>query len=1114
MLSMLTKNIRRRIAAAALTVIFAATSFGVVLPSHAALLFTDVKGTWVEMYVVKAINYGIVSGYDDSNLFRPNNPVTRAEFCMMVNNAFGNEKKADISFSDVEKGAWYYNPIAIGVNAGYILGYDDGTFRPNANISRQEAAVIGERLLPYDKKVANIKKYPDYGKVSDWAYASVQRIVERQYMGAYDDGKLHPTDALTRAQAVKIICDIVDKERIVTDESTCTKAGQTFKDTVYVGDFTVDKAVAGGDVTFENCNFLGNLYVYGGGEKSIHLKNCRVGYMEVARTDNTVRVVAEGDTTVGTVMAKNSVILEEDDISRVMKNPGFNLVYAGSGATLKLETGVYQKVRVTEGPANVSLDYDASLNALTVAAPAAGTSVSLEEGAVLTNAYAYAQCHFLGDERVIRLYCFANGVTYELKPFYIETADTVTSGAISAKGELIPVMNPADGSTGISLNPTITISFSKPIYTGNGQKVTSDYILENVYFTAKKEGGSATAFKAKINDSATLITITPTAELKKKSKFFVYFAEDVFRTQEKNSSKQYEYNAKFSSSFTCSDGSSDGVTFKPVNGSRGQATSLKPSITFKSSILPADSNYKELTADYVRSKISFRKVDYSEFDDDDDDKKSSKSKDDIDYESNGKRVVFSAEVAKKNKGITITPKEPLENGCTYYLAFGDNAFKYEDSGEVIGSQYILFTVGYVIPEVKYTPTDGRSYVKTDADIKIQFDQQMFTKDLKEIDANYIKNNVKFRDNTAGADVAFTADMTEKTAGTMLTLDPVSLLADGHEYTVTVPENVFMNKDKKSPVNTSTSFTTGYTTPDINSVSATGTTSLVTATITANMTAGGYVRVVPASTTLTTAAEVKSGGTAFTSIEGSPAAVSISGSYTGGAQYKVYTYIYTGSATTQVKYATVTITRDVAAASSFVLQGRTAGGSNVGSSVSASVASGTTAYTMTLPYGSQAFNLTVNTASSNTVSYDVSGGSSFTAAATSGTITIPVTIDNAAADKNVSIRLSGSEKVDTTYRLTVKVAGNPALQAATFGGTLGKLGDGAYFVSASTSAVTADFTAADPNARIQCSPMSGQSSGTGTLSGNIPLTAAETTVTVTVTSNQDTQTYTYKFTKLQ
>ncbi len=1119
--NMLKTSLKKRILIAAFVTLFAVTNFGTALPhfsnitggseAHAALSFTDVKGKWFEMYVVKAINYGIVSGYDESNLFKPNNPVTRAEFCMMVNNAFELTEKTDIGFSDVESGKWYHEPIAIGINTGYILGYDDNTFKPNNNISRQEAAVIGERLLPYDTKVAKLEKYSDYGKVADWSYSAVQRIVERGYLGAYDDGKLHPADSLTRAQAVKIICDIVDNEKIVTEATACAKAGKTFSGTVYVGDFTVEKEVGGGDVTFENCNFLGNLIIHGGGDKSIHLKNCRVGNMEIARTDNTVRVVAEGNTTVGTVLAKNSVTLEEDNLSKVIQNPGFNLIYAASGSTLRLEEGDYTKVRVTEGPANITLGYKAFLNALTIAAPAAGTSTTLEYDSTLVNAYAYAQCHFLGEERVARLYCFANGVTYELKPFYIETAETVTNGAIASKGELIPVMNPADGSTGVSMNPSITISFSKPIYTGDGEAVTSAYLLENIYFTAKKEGGTATSFKASINNSATLITITPTAELKKKSKFFIYFAEGVFRSQQKNSEKNYEYNAKFSSSFTCSDGSTDGVTFKPVNGARGQATSIKPSITFKSAIAPADSNYTELTASYLKSKLSFRKVDYSAFEDDE-----TLDKDDIDYESNGKYVVFSAEVAKKNKGITITPKEPLEDGCTYYLAFADSAFKYEDTGEVLGSQYITFTVGYVIPTVTYTPKDGTTYFKTGNDIKIQFDQQMLTKDSKEIDADYIKNNVKFHDNTAGSDVAFTADIKEKTAGTMLTLDPVSLLADGHEFTVTVPENVFVNKDKKSPVNTTTSFTTGYTTPEINSISATGTTSVVTASVTANMVANGYVRVVPSGTTLTSTDQIKSGGTAFTSLEGSPAAINISGTYTGGAQYTVYSYLYTGSATTDIKSASVTITKDVAAATSFSLQGLTAAssGSNVGSAVSCSVASGTTAYTATLPFGSKAFNLTVNTASSNTVNYDTNGGSSFTAEATAGTVTIPVTISNTAASKVVAIKMTGTDKDSTTYSLTVKVAGDPTLSSATFGGTLGKLGSDSYIVSASTTAITAEFTATDPNATIQCSSMSEANSGTGTLSGSIPISATETTVTVTVTSNQDSQTYTYKFTKLQ
>lgn len=68
------------------------------------------------------------------------------------------------------------------------------------------------RIVPTYNYSASLTSYGDRASISDWAESSLSRIVGKKYMGAYDDGNLHPLDNLTRAQAAKIICDIVDNE--------------------------------------------------------------------------------------------------------------------------------------------------------------------------------------------------------------------------------------------------------------------------------------------------------------------------------------------------------------------------------------------------------------------------------------------------------------------------------------------------------------------------------------------------------------------------------------------------------------------------------------------------------------------------------------------------------------------------------------------------------------------------------------------------------------------------------------------------------------------------------------------------------------------------------------
>ena len=70
--------------------------------------------------------------------FKPDNSITRAEFVTLVNKAFNMTAKAEIDFTDVPAGAWYYGEVAKAKAAGYIGGYPDNTMRPDNPISRQE----------------------------------------------------------------------------------------------------------------------------------------------------------------------------------------------------------------------------------------------------------------------------------------------------------------------------------------------------------------------------------------------------------------------------------------------------------------------------------------------------------------------------------------------------------------------------------------------------------------------------------------------------------------------------------------------------------------------------------------------------------------------------------------------------------------------------------------------------------------------------------------------------------------------------------------------------------------------------------------------------------------
>lgn len=108
--------------------------------------FSDVpEGSWYYEPIMTLASYRVLSGYGDGT-FCPENSVTRAEFVTMLVRIFGMEE-GEISFSDVSQNGWEAPYVATAVANGWVLGYEDGTFRPYNGITRAEAVVIVNRVL-------------------------------------------------------------------------------------------------------------------------------------------------------------------------------------------------------------------------------------------------------------------------------------------------------------------------------------------------------------------------------------------------------------------------------------------------------------------------------------------------------------------------------------------------------------------------------------------------------------------------------------------------------------------------------------------------------------------------------------------------------------------------------------------------------------------------------------------------------------------------------------------------------------------------------------------------------------------------------------------------------
>lgn len=157
--------------------------------------FTDVaSGAWYNNAVSTLTRAGILDGYEDGS-FRPNASITRAEFTKIAVSFFKHAGGASANpFNDVPESAWYAEFVKAAAELGLIDGYEDGTFRPNAPITRAEACTIVNRTLGRAPDKDNLLPehemltWPDNSRDA-WYYAQIQEATnshDYQWLGAIE----------------------------------------------------------------------------------------------------------------------------------------------------------------------------------------------------------------------------------------------------------------------------------------------------------------------------------------------------------------------------------------------------------------------------------------------------------------------------------------------------------------------------------------------------------------------------------------------------------------------------------------------------------------------------------------------------------------------------------------------------------------------------------------------------------------------------------------------------------------------------------------------------------------------------------------------------------------
>lgn len=159
-------------------------------------------------------HYSYLIGYSDGTV-RPNGRITRAEvatifFRLLTDDARQRNWSSENNFSDVSADKWYNNAVSTLCHMGVLGGYSDGTFRPNAPITRAEFAKIAVSFSQANGSA--VYSYFTDVKTTDWFAPYVTAAKDSSLIEGYSDGSFKPENRITRAEACAIVNRVLGRK--------------------------------------------------------------------------------------------------------------------------------------------------------------------------------------------------------------------------------------------------------------------------------------------------------------------------------------------------------------------------------------------------------------------------------------------------------------------------------------------------------------------------------------------------------------------------------------------------------------------------------------------------------------------------------------------------------------------------------------------------------------------------------------------------------------------------------------------------------------------------------------------------------------------------------------
>jgi hypothetical protein len=180
--------------------------------NDSSIVLTDITGHWAEANINRLVKSGVISGYPDGT-FKPDNSISRAEFVSIIVNALKLEPKTGKVFEDTAD-HWAKDAISTAAGYGIVNGYDSANFGPDDKITREQMAVVIDNALKLNN-IAGGKTFADQNEISTWAKDAVARSNQNGIFTGYPDNTFRPQANASRAETAIVILNALYKIKLI-----------------------------------------------------------------------------------------------------------------------------------------------------------------------------------------------------------------------------------------------------------------------------------------------------------------------------------------------------------------------------------------------------------------------------------------------------------------------------------------------------------------------------------------------------------------------------------------------------------------------------------------------------------------------------------------------------------------------------------------------------------------------------------------------------------------------------------------------------------------------------------------------------------------------------------